>query len=469
MPTSGQPVSGLGRTVQIDRLAPMAEAPSSSGGHIAHGLPGQRFLSGTARPRASADARQRRASIRREQRVQVDRPRLAGVGVTMLLLVSAGCASPKSGERHTSPPSTVEQLPLPTSTLPLPPPTRPSVAGFTVQSVSFVSAQMGWALGESACSAGRCFALSKTVDGGSTWKSTTPPPFTISPNSFSFTSATVDFATPHDGWAYDTDESQVGGGTDDQLFATHDGGSSWSLIVLESLDAYGMQVMALSATTGHVWAVLASGSRGAFAIVGSPVNHDNWSIEPLTLTLGAGPVPGFQIVLEGETGWIVDTDRGTLAGASLGNGTWTAWTPPCSGPNSHFGNADIAGRSPRILWAECPPSPYADNPSPAVLLYSSDGGASFSTIGGTPPCASHYAVTPGGVLMCFQEQRIVGSFDGGHTWQTVLAFENPSSPVVDAGFDFASPTVGYVLTPAGTLAETVDGGHSWRSVAFEAS
>jgi photosystem II stability/assembly factor-like uncharacterized protein len=284
----------------------------------------------------------------------------------------------------------------------------------------------------------------------------------------SFISATLDFATPEDGWAYDSNESQPGGATDDQLFATQNGGASWVPITLGNLDESGMEIQALATGQNHVWAVLFSSAGDDFAIVGSPVNEDDWTTAPLTLPLGAGPVSAFQIVLEGDSGWIVDSDRGTLAGASLKNGAWTTWTPPCQ--DRSYGDAELAGISANYLVAFCPSNLIVSTPPPAALFASTNGGESFQEVTATlPSSVTGLAASPSGALFCYDEEGIAGSFNDGRTWQTVLSLGSTSSPVPNTDFDFVTLTVGYALTPAGELAKTVDGGHSWESVAFPSS
>jgi photosystem II stability/assembly factor-like uncharacterized protein len=308
----------------------------------------------------------------------------------------------------------------------------------------------------------------KTSDGGSDWTDVTAPPFTVSPASGSFISASIDFATPDDGWAYDSNESQVGGETGDQLFATHNGGSSWVPITLGNLDQFGMEVEALAADQGHVWAILFSTANDDFGIVGSPVNEDDWTTAPLTLPLSAGPVSAFQIVLQDDSGWIVDNDRGTVAGASLQNGEWTIWTPPCQ--DRAYGDAELAGISTYDLVAFCPPNLVVSTPPPAALFTSTNGGESFQEVEATlPSSVSGLAASPSGALFCYDEQGIAGSFNDGRAWQTVLGLGTTSSPMPNTGLAFVTSGVGFAMTPGGQLAKTIDGGHSWESVAFSSS
>jgi len=398
----------------------------------------------------------------------VDLRRLAvAVLVVLPLLLLAACGGGAAKIASSSIPRTTSSAPTsesgPTSTS-----IPPSISMFTLQSASFISSQIGWALGEEPCSTGRCFGLLKTSVGGSSWSAATAPPFTMSPASLSFISATIDFATPEDGWAYDSNESQVGGDTGDQLFATHNGGSSWVPITLGNLDKFGMEIQALEAGQSHVWAALFSSANDDFAIVGSPVNEDDWTTAPLTLPLGAGPVAAFQIVLEGDSGWIVDSDRGTMAGASLKNGAWTTWTPPCQ--DRSYGDAELAGISKYDLVAFCPPNLVVSTPLPAALFTSTNGGESFQDVAATlPSSVSGLVASPSGALFCYDEQGIAGSFNDGRTWQTVLNLGSTSSPVPNTGFDLVTSGVGYALTSAGELMKTVDGGHSWESVAFSSS
>jgi hypothetical protein len=392
----------------------------------------------------------------------VDLRRLVVVVLPLLVLASCGGGTPRIA---TSPsPRTAGSVPTaelgPTST------SRPaSVSTFTLESDSFISSEIGWALGEKPCSTGRCFGLLKTSDGGLDWSGVTAPPFSMSPASLSFNSATIDFATPEDGWAYDNDDGQAGGDTGDQLFATHNGGSSWVPIMLGNLDEFGMEVEALAADQGHVWAVLFSSANDNFAIVGSPVNEDDWTTVPLTLPLSAGPVSAFQIVLEGDSGWIVNNDRGPVVGAWLQNGEWTTWKSPCQ--DRPYGDAELAGISMYDLVAFCPPNLVVSTPPPAALFTSTNEGESFQEVAATlPSSVSGLAAASSGTLFCYDEQGIAGSFNDGRTWQTVLGLGTTQTPVPNTGIAFVTSAVGFAVTPRGQLAKTIDGGHSWELVAL---
>ena len=183
-------------------------------------------------------------------------------------------------------------------------------------------------------------------------------------------------------------------------------------------------------------------------------------------SLGAGGAPGFQIVLESDLGWIVDTDRGTLAGASLTNGAWATWTPPCS--NRSYGDAEMAGISTADLVAFCPPNLVLNNPPPATLYASKTGArASSRWRPRFPSSMTGLAASPSGALFCYDSHGVAASFDGGTTWQTVLGLAGyETTPPPSLGIAFVTPAVGFATTPSGQLFKTVDGGHHWRSVSL---
>jgi len=345
--------------------------------------------------------------------------------------------------------------------------TKASGAGLIVWSASFVSPEVGWALGESPCSTGRCLALFKTSNAGSTWVRRTLPPFTSSPW---FLTATIDFATPEDGWAYDSNESQPSGATGDQLFATHDGGRSWVSIRPRNLDKFGMSLEALAATKSHVWAVLFSRSTDDFVIAGSPVDENDWATVPLTLPLGAGPVTNFQIVLSGRNGWIIDNDRGVVGGAKLKAGRWSAWSPPCT---RNYGDGKLASYAPDEVLVYCSQGEYVQSPLPAALFVSDRAGLTFRRLSASPPKNGEAVSSPMPGVIMFEAMEpvgaaIAGSFDNGKTWRTLAAFAlfNRTNWSNWGPITFVSNTEGWAVTPAGSLLRTSNGGHTWSPTRF---
>ena len=395
--------------------------------------------------------------------------RASGIIAAMLLSVAlAAACSPTT-------PAAVPSTPMtPRPTEPRTPLTMPPITDFLLQSVSFISPTTGWVLGESPCSAGRCFSMFDTSDGGTSWNVVTAPPFSVSPSSYSFDSASIAFADADDGWAYDTSETQAGGGTGDQLFSTHDGGRRWEPVSLPNDDQSRIQDMADG--NGQIWLITFDGVGDDFVIYGSPIEYDNWDRSLFSLPLSAGPVTNFSITLQGEHGWIVENDRGVITGASLDDGAWTAWTPPCNRAVGSYDDESLAAISPTYVVALCPPNlaAYASKPPPVALFASDNAGTSFQMVATKVPSAAvGLAASPSGALFCFDGQGILASFDAGVTWQMVLGFGNATFPYGRllspyTGITFVASAIGYASTPSGDLFKTVDGGHNWEPVSLSA-
>jgi len=82
----------------------------------------------------------------------------------------------------------------------------------------------------------------------------------------------------------------------------------------------------------------------------SDIGADNWRLSGATVQIGARPVPSTQIVLQGDSGWLLEVDRTVVGGPQLGAGNWQSWTPPCT---SVQGPALLAASSPTELVAAC--------------------------------------------------------------------------------------------------------------------
>lgn len=302
-----------------------------------------------------------------------------------------------------------------------------------------------------ACASSDCLGLFQTTDGGSTWVRVTVPPL---PHEGS---DVITFVDSEDGWAYEPEDF-----ANDELFATHDGGRTWAPVAL-GISTDGVQAM--EANDGQVWAVVRMQTMPGLDIFGSGDQEDGWTAAPLTLPLGAGPVPETSMVLEDGDGWIVENDREVIGAAMLENGTWTDWSTPCNAQEG-YGIATLAGSS-NQLFVLCATNEFTSVEAPPALFVSTIGGTTFNLVRSLlPPSTLGFVASPGGSLFCFDTQGIAASFDGGSTWQTVLGLATPPAGWATSvpQLDFPASTVGYTTTPAGNLVKTVDGGHSWSTV-----
>jgi hypothetical protein len=345
------------------------------------------------------------------------------------------------------------------------PSSEPVPVGFAPLSVTFVSADEGWVLGSVACGSGRCPAIERTNDGGRTWAAVRAPKAAVASGYGPYSGITsgisgLRFATHGDGWAFGPD-----------LWATHDGGASWTRVSVPGLTS-GSMIVALESTHGSVYAVFQA-QGGGFRIATSPVGREAWSVSPHQVpVVGGGPDPTIRLVLSGDTGWLLENNRMVAAGARLVNGAWQTWKPPCTDVGGPVGPALIAASSPTDLVAACDMFGDANGPLGYHLFVSRDGGGSFvETVGRIPVEASGGVATPGASTIVVSglesnEGVLVGSFDGGKTWATVLR----AGAVQLAEVGFTTPLQGVVVTNSASgsagLFMTRDGGHTWAAVQF---
>ena len=386
---------------------------------------------------------------------------LAGAGSVCLLLTA--CSSAPASSKTPSPaPSVVASAtpsPLPTGTpspSPTPVPTSTGTA-FQPNSVTFVSLEMGWALGGAPCTGGTCLALRRTLDAGRSWAAVAAPPTLYAPaNSGKQGVDQIRFADPVDGWVFGS-----------ELWSTHDGGAHWTKSRLSD-------VAALEAANGHVHAIAFEQPNGSFAIETSPTNRDAWAATG-SLQIGAGPVPSTDLVLQGSTGWAIENDRAVVGGARLVSGHWVPWHVPCA---SNGGTAVVSAPTVSSMVAVCQegiwgPSGYPG--PPAVRAYfSGTGGATFflgGTVPGAPDSSGNIVASavPGVAVTDVyvnSQWTLAETFNNGGSWRTV-ASAPASHAFTYVGFTSSSQGVAIESgVQSSYLLMTFDGGRVWSPVTF---
>jgi hypothetical protein len=284
---------------------------------------------------------------------------------------------------------------------------------------------------------GRGNTLVRSTDGGAHFAQISSPPLRTVGNGPS-----VVFANANDGYAYIVD----GGG---QLYATHDGGRSWSA----SLSA----VENVAIGGGHVFAI-----THRHGLERSPVGANTWT-----------ELPGVQakeasIAVDGSRVWLLGPprrkpDADTIQSSSNSGRTFTSYRGPC-----YF---DLPGRlvpsGGSDVWAVCPSGMMAS------LLRSTDGGRtfpltrSFHDPGGVqlPPLTNGAQIFPlsrdAALVYGGPGAPLYRTANGGTRWAQAGEAWTPEHAPFWLGFP--SGRVGYALA-ATKLWRTTDGGRSWHAV-----
>ena len=383
---------------------------------------------------------------------------IAGI-VVLPLVVAAGCGggTPKATPLPTVPstthfansPTTSTTTSLTTSTTS---PSTPVPQGFEAASVTFVSPEMGWVLGTS-CAGTSCAAtLFRTDDAGKSWSAIPAPPIV---GDVPGNDGEVRFANAEDGWVV----ARSSTAPYSQLWATFDGGSQWHIVPFPA-PVGNDTISDLETANGVVYASFC-GDPDRIGL--SPVNVSDWTLSTTSLQIGAGPVCGLQIVLQGKDGWLMNVDRTVIDGVHLDNGLWTPWNPPCE---DNAGPGELAASDPDHSVAVCEGGVYS-GPAAVEMYSSSNGGATFVLAPHSlpqddyGPCASP---SPGVIIIGSSGQTdLIGSFDGGEQWSPEY------SPPTGEGWQyvgFTTSTQGVAIQENGTVVMTFDGGHNWEPVNF---
>jgi photosystem II stability/assembly factor-like uncharacterized protein len=403
--------------------------------------------------------------------------------------VTAAGVSPSPAARPQHPrPQASSPAPAPTAT----PTAQPAGAVAPPPlSVTFVGVSTGWVMGQ-AVPAGQCdrpaapgcVVLQRTDAGGAAWRAVTPPP-THGPAGATGVSQ-VRFLTLDDGWAFGP-----------QLWATHDGGQTWTPIPthglrVTALETRGQQVFAVWARCTGTGSDFASHCTG-FTVYSSPAGSDNWAPASATLIAGTGAADGAaSLMLTGTTAYLLGPAgnllAGPLTGASLQPVQQAAATPggtatPSSAATPPGGTAALPcaagpaqtdGQPSRALLAAgasaaggldllCTGASVSGQQSKTVYA-SPDGGQTWRRAGQAPAAGTAFFLSgsPSGTLVLATSRGIEVSADGGASWSAA------SGAVPPGGFVYAGMTTDAqgVAVPADRAQHAVwftyDGGRTWQ-------
>jgi hypothetical protein len=398
--------------------------------------------------------------------------------------VAAGRQSPTTtggGSQQVTGHGTRTPSPSPAATSPTSP--TPTSSGFTEplgpvpdnfqpSSVTFVSANHAWVIGQAGtpghCADANpdfCTSLVHTDDAGQTWHGG-PAPKTGPPTGASGVSG-IRFLDGVNGWAFGP-----------ELWVTHNAGNSWHQIPTD-----GQRVSDLETVDGRAYALWASCSGSmpfsfawdcnSFTLMTTTADSDNWvPVGGLTndLTNGGNPTSAV-IALTGSVGLLLAPD-GTLYSGPIG-GTWVkAGTAPCQPgrgalANGLPGDAWLAMASPTQLAIAC----QGISASALHIFTSANGGAFWTqqptlgaSIGSDYGIATSLAAAPDGTLVLATTTGIYVRPAGSTQWESANA-SGASGPT--GGFTYVGMTTnaqGVAVPAATSLHEiwmTLNGGQTW--------
>ena len=327
--------------------------------------------------------------------------------------------------------------------------------GFTPTSMAFADPTHGWVAGK-ACAAACHAAVLQTADGGSTWAPSFTSAEAVAPEAAGAALPGIAFPTASDGWLYFKAPDLSG-----RLYATSDGGATWSL--------------------------LRKGLQTGRTVAGLPVFADartGW----LPVDNGAAPFSGgIEVTHDGGQTWTwVGGDRGwsILALSALSpTSVWAVGRPAGSATQSFLVRTSDGGST----WTEDPltlrPTAAVDFVSqaqgygagsasdPGAVLQTGDGGATWTIrarFPGSVLALSFTDATHGWALeqpwpAGQQLLEVMGTTDGGTTWTQVGAMAQSSVPVPDAlrFFDAQHGVMVIGAMPDWLVLSSSDGGHTW--------
>ncbi len=339
---------------------------------------------------------------------------------------------------------------LPSSTEPTGAAASPSVGpaggpvppGLLLESVTFIDVNSAWALGWAPCLAPQpwstCPAVVRSRDGGKTWVGVPVP------GDAAAYLGDIRFATDKDGWVVarapvvPTDPGVESG----NLYATHDGGSTWAKVAVPD------PVLRVETAGGRVWVSTGTAGAAQHAIYSASIHSDT-----LTKVTDA---PGAELEVHGRYAYVYGAGAGLVV---LNDGARTNRALPCD-PN-HRSTVLLAASDDQSLAALCGGVPSGGEQDKAVFT-STDGGATWAAAGAPDRAgrAASLAATAADIFVAGPGMPVRARGAGG-SWAPVLAQPGPDDGFGFVGFTDDNHGIALALRPSGALEQTADGGRTW--------
>lgn len=298
-------------------------------------------------------------------------------------------------------------------------------------------------LGTARCivGAGRCGAIVRTTDGGSTFAGIPSPPVSVGDVT------QLRFANPRDGYAFDP-----------QLWQTVDGGERWTKVAPPG------EVTELEAADGEAYALqCAAGSANcqSMGLLRSPVGSRAWRPVSTSAALGVGS----QLAVSGAELYVLSSlGHGVLVYSADKGKSVSRRVDPCE-PGLD-GSVTPAADGSSALWAACPTGTQAG------AWLSINGGTTWHVKAGGFSNALRLTAASASVALAWPSQDVAaapsGSLDrttnGGKTFSVVLSGSSSWAGFSDPSRAYALLASSQATLGATRLFESNDGGATWHLV-----
>ena len=358
----------------------------------------------------------------------------------------------------------------------------PLPSGFEPESASFVSSRNGFVLGIANCTPGPCLTIARTQDGGMTWSSIPAPNISLTqpgdPKSSTDSVSKIRFLNINDGYLFGPD-----------LYATHDGGTTWHKIILLGI-AIGYQVNSLETNGSNTYLIASNPNVSPspnylfISRATTDVFVKNKTVFPTGTPTQILANPYGVILAADNHGSVLtplSAQIGTLYYQATGTTTWTRIKARCPGGLS---------ANPLVALA----TPVLGSSTPQLILGCGGGAGAGSQEKTVVKSGDLEITTPasarpplGGILegIASPDGKTIAvaassgatflylSIDAGTSWKTAISDSTfGGAPIHDLGF--TTPTQGFAVighaTTAGNrtsiLLMTHDQGISWPEVLF---
>ncbi len=250
-------------------------------------------------------------------------------------------------------------------------------AGFQPESFTAISEFTWWLLGTAPCGGHSCTAVVQTIDGG--------PHFTRIPGPPTTQVSNLRFADGSNGYAFGQ-----------QLWSTHNGGSSWTQLHL------GASIGDLAIADGYAYAI--AFRNGHAKLMRSAVSTDAWSA---LKGVGHGYLSGLWV--EGATVFIQSGSH-LLVSTNQGEHFHRVGGVRDAGDCSYDGGT-------LALWALC-----STGMAPDEVLLSADSGNTFTAAAQVPDGPiDAFAAATGAVAVASGQGPLFRTTNGGASWTRVKA------------------------------------------------